>query len=222
MKFPLLYSMFLTFVTCLGQSSQTDLKPYFSESQIMDLNLIADFFQSELCGDKDHAKYGKCMKDLVPKITDLEDNFIEKNISYRKQKRLYRTISKSTFEKIWAICKGTRLNEPVYKYESLCFSGNQKFTDFVLELGKTSGYLINYGQTLQSGLGNGNYIANNIIDFPLSMNIEDRGVQIIFAIHYLTLNDNLKRDKKLTRLSKRDLRKLNRTAKKTVPNKTYN
>jgi hypothetical protein len=64
------------------------------------------------------------------------------------------------------------------------------------------------------GLGNGNFIASNIIEFPKSMNIEDRGVQIVFAIHYLTLNDNQKRDKKAIRLEKKDLKELNRKLKR--------
>jgi len=216
MKFHLLFIFFLTCVICSGQNSSTDLKAYFSEKEIKDLNRISDFFQSEVCENKDRTMFGKCIKDLIPQIIDLEDNYIEKNIRYRKQKKLYRNISKTTFDKIWAICYVTRTIEPIYKYENLCSSGNQEFKDFVLQLGKTSGYLINYGQTLGSGMGNGNYIASNILDFPQSMNIEDRAVQIVFAIHYLTLNDNLKRDKKANRLWKRDLKKLNKTKKSYV------
>lgn len=68
--------------------------------------------------------------------------------------------------------------------------------EFVLELGKRSGYLLRYGRNLAGNIGNDNYIASNVIQFPKSMNLDDRGVQIVFAIHYLTLNDNLKRDKK--------------------------
>lgn len=215
-----LYFLFLIFGPCLGQSSEVDFKTYFNENEIKDLNAIADFFQSELCGTKESTEFGECIKNLVPDIIDLENNYIEKNISYRKQKKLYRKISKNTFQKIWALCKSWRSKKPKYEYESLCYSFNPEFKAFVLELGKTSGYLSRYGETLElGGLGNTNFIASNIIEFPQSMNIEDRGVQIVFAIHYLTQNDHLKRDKKAVRLENRDLRKLNRKAKKkTVPN----
>ncbi|WP_282074836.1 hypothetical protein [Maribacter aquivivus] len=220
MKYLPLYFLFLIFGTCFGQSSELDFKTYFTENEIKDLNTIADFFQSELCGTKDRKEFGKCIRDLVPKIVDLERTYIPKNINYRKQKKLYRTISKNTFNKIWGLCKTWRTNEPKYEYESLCFSSDPDFINFVLDLGKTSGYLSRYAGILElGGLGNSNFIASNILEFPKSMNIDDRGVQVVFAIHYLTRNDNLKRDKKAIRLENRDLIKLNRKIKKkTVPN----
>ncbi|PCJ92266.1 MAG: hypothetical protein COA50_15660 [Flavobacteriaceae bacterium] len=223
MKFQILFVLLFNFSTGIGQYSEVDLNVYFTDTEIKDLNTITDFFQSEICGTKDREKFGKCVRNLVPDISELGGNFIERTIRYRKQKKLYNQISKSTFQKVWHVCKTVMVDQK-YEFERLCFSGNSKFKNFVLELGKTSGYLSRYGQTLELGnMGNTNFIASNIVDFPKSMNIENRGVQIVFAIHYLTQNDHIKRDKKVKRLEKQGLRKLQRKYnKKTVPNKIYN
>jgi hypothetical protein len=229
MKIKVFTAFLLISFVCYGQSSEVDFNKYFSETEIKDLNTITDFFQNELCGNSNRREFGSCIRKLVPDIIDFENNFIEKKINYRRQKKLYNQISKNTFDKIWSLNKSWRLEEPKYEYETLSFSGNTEFIQFVLDLGKTNGFLSKYGQELRAvgGFDNGNYIASNIIEFLESINIEDRGVQILFAIHYLSENDNRKRDKKAIRLEKRDLIKMNRNLRRknknnTVPNTVYN
>ncbi len=222
MKFPLLYFMFLTFGACLGQSSQMDLKPYFSESEIMDLNLITDFFQSEFCGNTESSKFEKCIKSSLPKLTDWEYKYLGKKISWRKQKKLYSKISDSTFNKIWAICNSTlHISKPEYEYKSICFSYNPIIIEFIKALGKSNRFLENYSEILEAvgGFDNINHISISLAENNEEWDLNDRNIQIFLAIHYLTQNDMLKRDKKVGRLEKRHIRELNKRAKKTVPNK---
>ena len=47
-------------------------------------------------------------------------------------------------------------------------------------------------------------------NFPDGTDLDNRGVQILLAIHFLTENDQAKRDKKAIRLEKRDIRKMKR------------
>ncbi|WP_350287338.1 hypothetical protein [uncultured Croceitalea sp.] len=215
--------MFLTFGTCLGQNSQVDLKAYFSESEITDLNMITDFFQSEFCGTTDRAKFGNCINSSFPKLNDWEYKHLRKKISWRKQKRLYSKISDSTFNKIWWISKATFLvSKPEHEHEIIVFSYNEIVIDWIRALGKSNKFLEYYAEKLKAvgGFTNINHISISLIENSEEWNLKDRNVQIFLAIHYLTQNDMLKRDRKVGRLEKRHIRELNRKAKKTEPNKT--
>ncbi|MGX1927769.1 hypothetical protein [Flagellimonas sp. 2504JD4-2] len=222
MKFPLLYFMFLIFGTCFGQNSKVDLKTYFSESEIKDLNLITDFFQTEFCGTKDWTKFGSCITKALPKLNDWEYKYLGEKISWRKQKRLYSKISDSTFNKIWTISNSTFLvSKPKYEYKSIVFSYNPIVIGFIKELGKSNKFLEYYAEKLEAigGFTNINLITESLAEHPQEWDLKDRNIQIFLAIHYLTQNDMLKRDRKVGRLEKRHMRSLNKEQKKTVPNK---
>lgn len=206
--FILLISFFLTF----GQKERTDLGSYFSKSEIADLNLITDFFQKELCGTSDRTKFGSCITESKADLADWKQNYLERKISWRKQKKLYSKISDSTFNKIWGLCKTWRTIEPKYEYKSICFSQNKIFLEFVNSLEDSSPSMKGYGKKI----GNvGRFtsveeIMYNLHEFPKGTDLDNRGVQILLAIHFLTENDQAKRDKKVIRLEKRDIRKRER------------
>ncbi|MCI2230445.1 hypothetical protein MC378_14795 [Polaribacter sp. MSW13] len=204
----ILYILLFISQVSFGQEISTSLKNYFSIKEIKELNVITDFFQKELCGNSKRKNFGKCVKKIIPKIEKSGGTYIAKKINFRRQKNLLKKISLSTFRKIWSGCRNWSDYEPKYEYYSLCFSGNENYIKFVRELGKTSGYLMKYAETLDvGGLGNLNFIATNILEYPKSMNIENRGVQIVFAIHYLTQNDILNKGKKAFKIIERYNRK---------------
>lgn len=210
-----------------GQKEQTDLNDFFLKSEIDDLNLIVDFFQNEVCGTTDKTKFANCIKSSLPDLADWKQYYVQKKISWRKQKKLYSKISDSTFNKIWSICDSWRVQEPKYEYKTICSSQKENFSGFLKSLGKVNPYLTYYGKKLENvgDFDSGNYLAWNIIENPQNWDLKDRNVQIVLAIHYLTQNDRQKRDKKAMRLEKRDLRKMKRAIgrknnKKTVPNTT--
>jgi hypothetical protein len=199
-----------------GQKGQTDFSGFFSASEIEDLNLIVDFFQMELCGSEDRTRFSSCFVNSIPSLLDYEQNYLEKKISWRKQKKLYTKISNSTFQKIWSLCKVWRTIEPKYEYKEICFSYNETFIDFVKSLEEDSPLIKAYSQKLEN-LGTfpfWRFFLINIIEYPESIDLENRGVQTLIAIHFLTLNDQAKRDKKAKRLENRDLRKKKRNLKR--------
>ncbi len=221
MKFPLLYFMFMIFGSCLGQNSKIDLKLYFSESEIKDLNLITDFIQSEFCGTSDSTKFGICITTSLPKLNDWEYKFLRKKISWKKQKKLYSIISASTFNKIWAICNSTYLaSKPEYEHKMICFSQNPIIISFVKDLGKSNRFLENYAEKLEmvGGFNNNNDISISLAQHSDEWNLKDRNIQIFLAIQYLTQNDMLKRDRKVGRLEKRYTRELSKKSKKSAQN----
>ncbi|CAN0594786.1 unnamed protein product [Ectocarpus sp. 12 AP-2014] len=204
--------MILIFGICLGQKSEKGLKPYFSESEIKDLNLITDFFQTELCGNTDRTKFGSCIAESKKDLTDWKLNYLEKKVGWRKQKKLYSKISNSTFNKIWSLCKTWRTIEPKYEYKTICFSQNKYFIGFVKFLAESNSSMEGYGEKLET-VGRftpTDEILYNLHNFPDGTDLDNRGVQILLAIHFLTENDLAKRDIKAIRLEKRDIRKRER------------
>ncbi|WP_430965316.1 hypothetical protein [Spongiimicrobium sp. 2-473A-2-J] len=208
-----------------GQNSELNLNNYFSETEIADLNRMTDFFQSELCGKTDRIEFGECLMVSFPENRELFQYCVSGQISYRKQKKLYKTLNNSTFKKIWALCPSTILiTEPEYEYQSICFSGDTQFLAFIKALGEQNEYLKYYGQKLEriGGFDSGTFLSESIIGQSEKWNLDNRNVQIFLAIHYLTHNDLENRDKKAKRLEKRYNRDMIKKIKKTAPNKGYN
>lgn len=202
--FGLLFFSFL--FQSFGQDSRLNLIAYFSQSEINDLNKLTDFFQSELCGKTDQNEYRKCLMESFPQNSELYEYCVSGQISYRKQKRTFKTIKQSTFEKIWALCPSTLLiTKPHYEYQSICFSGNPQIIEFFKVVGEENEYLKYYGEKLEKigSFDSGTYLTQSIIGQPKKWNLDNRNVQIIIAIHYLTQNDWENRDKKARRLEKR-------------------
>ncbi|MDC6367193.1 MULTISPECIES: hypothetical protein [Flavobacteriaceae] len=86
---------------------------------------------------------------------------------------------------------------------------------FLKKVGQSNPYLEGYAEKLENvgSFESGKFLVWNIIEYPQNWNLEDRNVQIVLAIHFLTQNDKQKRDKKALRLEKRDIKKMNRRAK---------
>ena len=210
---PLLLSLcLLTF----GQKERTDLNDFFSKSEIRDLNLIADFFQKQLCGNADRTNFGSCIGSSLSDLTDWKKQYVQEKISWRKQRKLYSQISDSTFNKIWSLCDNFRERAPKYNYKTICPNPNGNLPGLLKSLGKSNPYLEYYGKKLENigDFDSGNYLSWNIVENPQNWDLEDRNVQIALAIHFLTQNDRWKRDKKAIRLDNRDLKKMNRAAKR--------
>ena len=221
MRLPLLYLMLLIIGSCSQKDSEKELKPYFSESEIRDLNLIADFFQNEFCGTTDRTKFGNCLTNALPKLVDWEHKYLRKKISWRKQKKLYSKISDSTFNKIWGICKNWLHSEPEYEYESICFSYDKTFIAFVKSLEESNPSMEGYGEKLEAvgTFAQTVHIMEDLSRSPENTDLDNRAVQILLSIHFLTENDLMKRDEKAIRLEKQELRKRElEHGKKTVPN----
>ncbi len=66
-------------------------------------------------------------------------------------------------------------------------------------------------------------IMEDLFHSPENTDLDNRGVQILLSIHFLTENDAMKRDEKAIRLAKERIRKLEQqNEKKTVPNNNGN
>ncbi|MCH7524630.1 MAG: hypothetical protein IIC74_06380 [Bacteroidetes bacterium] len=89
-----------SFYSCRSFKSTVELEEHFNRQQIKDLNKINSFFIEEVLKNED---FKKGIENLYKTLYTLGLETILKNIDYEKQKKIYNSISESTFNEIWEI-----------------------------------------------------------------------------------------------------------------------
>ena len=117
------------------------------------------------------------------------------NIDFEKQKELYEQISKSTFDEIWMFCESTYYPSET-KAKSLCANATGKYQKFLADLGKTNPRIAKYADRVQaSGDFNGLDIHYwEVLKNKKYFDLNDPNIQLILAIHYLSMSDNSARN----------------------------
>ena len=108
---------------------------------------------------------------------------------------MYDRISPSTFDKIWMYCESTYY--PIgTKSKDICAVAFGKYQNYLAGLGKANPRIAKYADRIQaSGAFNGFDIQYYEILKPNSVfDLNDPNIQLILAIHYLSLNDQDKRN----------------------------
>ena len=205
MKFSLFVIFFLSLSSSFSQRVTPVLDKWFSIKEIQELNIVADFFQSQICEDQGDLSFADCYLQALPKIMDPKQDFIGERINYYRQIGLYESLSESTINKIWTFCIYQRVNEPEKEWEQMCISDDQAISGFICDTGRSNPYYKNLCDNLNTiqDFSDGN-LETNIMNNPHLINAEDRNVQILISIHYLTQNDINKRDKKVVKVEKKE------------------
>ncbi|HLW31569.1 MAG TPA: hypothetical protein VKX40_04855 [Aequorivita sp.] len=178
--------------SCKSQYSATELNKNFTAEQIADLKKITDFFKTETCGNMDFAK---CYKQTNHDSLQAEGKGFWTKIDFEKQKELYEQISKSTFNEIWMFCESTFYPSET-KAKSLCANATGKYQKFLADLGKTNPRIAKYAERIQASVDfNGLDIQYwEALKNKKYFDLNDPNIQLILAIHYLSLNDNATRN----------------------------
>ncbi len=203
--------LFVCNTSIRGQKLKVDMSNFFTEQEILDLNKLTDFFQDELCDKSNGTDFKRCFLKSIPLGNELYFESLSEQISYRKQKRIFKSISDSTFNKIWNLCPTTILiSIPEYEFLSICFSGNNKLMEFLNAIGEQNEYVKYYAERLDNiGEFDHSYLlTENIKTKPEEWDLEDRNIQVFLAIHFLTQNDIENRNKKAKRLERKYNRKM--------------
>jgi hypothetical protein len=182
-------------LSCKSQSSTPELKASFSADQIADLNKITEFFESQIC-ESDKTNFKDCFEPILPDLIDLGYEPIFERVNFQMQKELYQSIGKDTFNEIWNYCLSTNLktNE---KYQSLCAKGiDGKYADFLLEIGKKNKFVNEYAERL---IASGDFESSTLLQQLIytnkdSFDLENPNIKILIAIHFLSINDQEKRN----------------------------
>ncbi|WP_100610838.1 hypothetical protein [Confluentibacter lentus] len=178
--------------SCKSQYSATELNNNFSNEQISDLNKITEFFKNQMCHNT-NSDFKKCCKQIPHEYLQATGSGFWTNIDFEKQKELYENISKSTFDEIWMFCKSTELPSGK-ESKKLCAVTNGKYQKFLSDFGNENPRIAEYANKIASvGDFNGLDIHYQEILKNKDFDLNDPNVQLILAIHYLSLNDHEKR-----------------------------
>jgi len=198
MKKILILGIFIIFSSCKSQYSTSELRHNFTIDQIRDLNKISDFFKSQIC-PTDNSNFKDCYKIIPHEYLEAYGSGFWTNINYDSQKELYSEISDSTFSEIWTFCKASYPDSGM-EIKSICPIYNGKYQMYLSEYGNKNEKIKKYVKRLQELGDFGTYDINyrNILHDKKNFDLNDPNIQLILAIHYLSLNDQEKRRDKWT------------------------
>lgn len=190
------FTILILNLSCKTQYSTIELNNNFTTEQKADLKKITDFFKREMCLNMD-SDFKTCFKRIPHEYLEATGNSFWTNINYEKQKKLYEQISKSTFDEIWDLCKST-YPESGIELSEICSKYNGKYQKYLIELGRHNETIKKYADRV-TGAGDFSLFQLSyweIMKNKKDLNLNDPNIQLIIAIHYLSLNDEEKRNSK--------------------------
>jgi len=192
----ILLSLFLFNFSCFSQFATDEMKAVFTQQEIADLKILNDFFVESVCQENEIIDFKTCFEKELPYMYEYGFDSIVKRVDFEEQKKIYETISASTFNEIWGYAKKWKdVNQaPTYKWLSVKNYGN--YLNFLLEVGKKNEFIFKYGDFLLSA--GDLYMTSSfilaILENPDELNLNDPNIQLITSIHMLSILDLVQRE----------------------------
>ena len=200
-------SLWMLIVTCLGckiddsnLSSNDDLLKIFAPSELEEYQFLFDFFHYSICSNPDKEELATCYEAFCKNMQHtVKEGKLVLNINFDLQKEAYGAIPIEVFHEIWVYETVVYHDGPREgKYKTLDLNLNGKYLEFLEEVGKTNKSIEWYHKAIQgAGTIHAPSIMSNIFINYEAYNMDDIRVKFIYAIHCLTLNDQLKRHEKI-------------------------
>ena len=164
----------------------------FDQLEIADLNIILNFFNDQICSIENKANIIECYQSFFERVelTNETGNF-DLRISFQKQQEMYNQISEHTFNQIWIFNEGRMLylrEEKSYIFETIEFNSYGKYLKFLKELGKKNKTIKGYYEDWITAGGMSPTVIGSVLSDYKHYDIRDLRIQLVIAIHYLTLN----------------------------------
>jgi|GEM_PF-2106899 len=171
-----------------------ELNRHFTVEQIGDLNRIIDFFKSEICLNQDDD-FKTCYQRIPLNFRETSNNSFWTLINFKKQENLYEQISESTFKEIWRFCESTYFPSQT-KAQDICAVMNGKYQKYLSELARLNPRIAEYLMRIQASgdFGSFDIRYEQVLKDKKHFDLDDRNIQLILAIHYLSSNDQFKRN----------------------------
>jgi len=190
--------------SCKSQYSTTELKNNFSPNQIKDLNRITEFFKDQMCLNME-SDFETCYRRIPHEYLEATGYGFWSNINFEKQQDIYNKISYSTFQEIWSFCK-VIYPESGKELKSICAVPNGKYQKYLVEIGEKNPVIADYATDInESGDFQSSSIKYwNVLKDRKHYNLNDPNIQLILAIHFLSLNDQHKREELVSNPQKKN------------------
>ena len=182
----------LVLSSCKTQYSNAELNANFSNEQIKELNKITEFFKAETCKNID---FKKCYRQTNHDSLQANGEGFWAKLSFEKQKTLYKEIPQSVFNEIWMYCETTYYPNKK-KAKSICANAFGKYQNYLSDLGKTNPRIARYAERIKaSGDFNGLDLQyQEILSDKNTFDLKNPNIQLILAVHYLSINDKVTRN----------------------------
>lgn len=173
------------------------LNQNFTIEERADLDKIKNFFKEEICL-YDELDFKTCYEKIPHEYLFWTSRPFWNNIDFKKQQLLYESISQSTFNKIWSFSK-TRYNYINQTVMSLGGVADGEYVDYLIEIGQHNARIAKYATSIkEAGRFSSLYIDyREVLKDDSSFDLNDPNIQLILAIHYLSLNDESSRNAEL-------------------------
>lgn len=190
----LLFFLLLFSSSLSGQNLKTDstVNSIFTAQEISDLEKILNFFTHQICEVEDINKIqaAGCFESYFKNLEERSrgSSHFNLKLSLEKQKTFYNSIDTSTFNDIWHYQKLQNLITRDTIIE-LSLDPGGKYAEFLHALGQEYDKVGLYYDDLKACGGISPVtmaeLMKNYQEFPFN----DERIRLLFAIHYLTLND---------------------------------
>ena len=172
----------------------------FTQEEIKDLTKLLDFFNEQICVSNaiDKKEIIKCYDSFIKRMSETaETGNFEIKIPFAKQREIYNQISDSLFNQIWCFGKTWRRDSPD-TLKSIDYRIDGKYMKFLKELGKEYELAKNYSETLELAYGISPSMVGDILMIKerYQYDLKDIRLQLVMAVHYLTMNDKYERKEK--------------------------
>jgi len=190
-------TVLLALISCKNNSN-TSLESFqtitdiFDKQEIEDLTTILNFFNDQICSIENKTNIIECYQSFFERIelTNETGNF-DLRISFQKQQEMYRQISENTFNQIWIFEEGRRvypLEKKSYVFEIIRFTPQGKYLKFLSVFGRKNNVIKNYHENYITVYDMSPIVVVDVLSDYKHYDIRDPRVQLVIAIHYLTLN----------------------------------
>ncbi|GAA4242694.1 hypothetical protein [Winogradskyella damuponensis] len=174
---------FSVLLGCKTYQPTKELQAVFNLQELKDLETIRTFFIKDIMDLKEEDFH----LTFRSKIERLEASGFA-TISPKKIKQLFNSISKSTFDEIWEIKKQKRSRNNEGSYEYFVPKRNSKYYDFLNRVTKHNSMVKQYyDTTIKAGDFNHSSMLKYTSDNTLDFDLKNTNVQIVMAIHYISI-----------------------------------
>jgi len=195
----LFYATVLFVLMGCKNNSNTSLESFqtitdiFDKSEIEDLNIILNFFNAQICSIENKTNITDCYRNFFKRLeASLEEGYLDLRISFQDQQEMYNQISQNTFNQIWTFNKSWHWGSSDTLKSIDLKSGSTKYKAFLESFGKENNTISDYNKwfTMRGG------ISRDVLWDYKRYDIRDPRIQLVVAIHYLTINDEFEREEK--------------------------
>lgn len=183
--FNILLALLLSPFYVYGDNSRESLEGFFNKDEINDINLLINRFDDYIQEDYEGSDLSNAYENFFEAMakSEAQDDLSNVAIPYEQKKQMVDGLQKSTLSKIWEHhrFKNTNIETDFY------LNYNGKYMEFLREAGKKNLLIKEYYDSIETAGVISPYSFSLLNHKQKELDISDKRIRFILAVHYLTL-----------------------------------